>query len=128
MENRFVNLDVLRCESVTVQFLGKQFEVGYIPSGIAIPVLENHNQNLATQTEHDSQEKLINDTVKSVAIFCSFYEPEFTEEYIKKHTTVAQLEAMYQHIVTAIVTTFPVDAAADAADTYADKKKLTGER
>ena len=123
MENRLINLDVLRSDSVTVQFLGKQFEIGYIPSGIAIPVLENHNHNLATQTENDSKEKLVSDTIKSVAIFCSFYEPDFTEEYIRVHSTIAQLEAMYQHIVTAIVKTFP----ANPAETSDDKKKLTGE-
>ena len=41
MNNNFTNLDTLRAESQKVQFLGEEFEVGYIPSGLSIPLLEN---------------------------------------------------------------------------------------
>lgn len=46
MANNLINLDLLRSESQKVTSLGKEFEVGYIPSGLAIPLIENHNKNI----------------------------------------------------------------------------------
>ncbi|WP_256254706.1 hypothetical protein [Treponema phagedenis] len=36
---KMVNLDLLKAESVKIKFLEKEFEIGYIPSGLAIPYL-----------------------------------------------------------------------------------------
>ena len=38
MAQQLVNLDALRAESRKVLFLGQEFEIGYIPSGLAIPL------------------------------------------------------------------------------------------
>ena len=70
MAKNLINLDLLRSESQKVKFLGKEFEVGYIPSGLAIPLIENHNKNIKEQKESDSQEKLLKDNIKSVSLFC----------------------------------------------------------
>ncbi|MEL5717210.1 MAG: hypothetical protein P1P66_00550, partial [Treponema pedis] len=68
MANNLINLDLLRAESQRVKFLGKEFEIGYIPSGLAIPLLENHNKNIREQKETDSTEKILKDTIKSVSL------------------------------------------------------------
>lgn len=128
MANNLINLDLLRSESQKVKFLGKEFEVGYIPSGIAIPLIENHNKNIKEQKESDSQEKLLKDNIKSVSIFCSFYEPDFTEEFLSKNASDKQIEQMYQLIVTAIVKNFSAEAPNDdSGSSNSFEKKTTGE-
>ena len=128
MANNLINLDLLRSESQKVKFLGKEFEVGYIPSGLAIPLIENHNKNIKEQKETDSPEKLLKDNIKSVSIFCSFYEPDFTEEFLSKNASDKQIEQMYQLIVTAIVKNFSAAVSnEDSGSSNSFEKKTTGE-
>ncbi|CEM62226.1 hypothetical protein DWQ65_03150 [Treponema phagedenis] len=127
---KMVNLDLLKAESVKIKFLEKEFEIGYIPSGLAIPLLDNHNQNVETQKEDDPPEKLFHDTVRSVSLFCSFFHPEFTEEYLLKNATAQQINAMYQSIVYAILTNFTSAIPNDGEDDTGEvtEKKTTGEK
>ena len=128
MANNLINLDLLRSESQKVKFLGKEFEVGYIPSGLAIPLIENHNKNIKEQKESDSQEKLLKENIKSVSLFCSFYEPDFTEEFLSKNASDKQIEQMYQLIVTAIVKNFSAAVSNDdSGSSNSFEKKTTGE-
>lgn len=128
MANNLINLDLLRSESQKVKFLGKEFEVGYIPSGLAIPLIENHNKNIKEQKETDSPEKLLNDNIKSVSIFCSFYEPDFTEEFLSKNASDKQIEQMYQLIVLAILKNFSAAVSNDdSGSSNSFEKKTTGE-
>nr|WP_303933704.1 hypothetical protein [Treponema denticola] len=128
MANNLINLDLLRTESQKVKFLGKEFEVGYIPSGLAIPLIENHNKNIKEQKESDSQEKLLKDNIKSVSIFCSFYEPDFTEEFLSKNASDKQIEQMYQLIVLAILKNFSAAVSNDDSESSTSvEKKTTGE-
>lgn len=128
MANNLINLDLLRSESQKVKFLGKEFEVGYIPSGLAIPLIENHNKNIKEQKETDDQEKLLKDNIKSVSLFCSFYEPDFTEEFLSKNASDKQIEQMYQLIVLAIVKNFSAEAPNDdSGSSNSFEKKTTGE-
>ena len=128
MANNLINLDLLRNESQKVKFLGKEFEVGYIPSGLAIPLIENHNKNIKEQKETDSPEKLLNDNIKSVSIFCSFYEPDFTEEFLSKNASDKQIEQMYQLIVLAILKNFSAAVSNDdSGSSNSFEKKTTGE-
>ena len=127
MANNLINLDLLRSESQKVKFLGKEFEVGYIPSGLAIPLIENHNKNIKEQKESDSQEKLLKDNIKSVSLFCSFYEPDFTEEFLSKNASDKQIEQMYQLIVLAILKNFSAEAPNDdSGSSNSFEKKTTG--
>lgn len=128
MTNNFVNLDSLRAESRKVQFLGKEFEIGYIPSGLAIPLIENHNANLESQKEYmEDKERLLSDNIRSVSLFCSFYEPEFTKEYLRANATLSQIEQMYSQLVYAILTNFTEYAAKDGGtDSGTTEKKTTG--
>ena len=128
MANNLINLDLLRSESQKVKFLGKECEVGYIPSGLAIPLIENHNKNIKEQKETDSPEKLLKDNIKSVSIFCSFYEPNFTEEFLSKQASDKQIEQMYQLIVLAILKNFSAAVSNDDSESSTSvEKKTTGE-
>lgn len=127
MSNNLINLDLLRSESQMVRFLGKEFEVGYIPSGLSIPLLENHNKMIAEQKEDDSQSKLFNDNIKSVSVFCSFYEPDFTEDYIRKNATGDQVVIMYELILQAILINVSKADLKNEGDA-SSQKKTTGEK
>lgn len=128
--NNFINLDTLKAESRKVKFLGKEFEVGYIPSGLAIPLVENHNENIKTQKETDPPEKIMKDEIKSISIFCSFYEPEFTEKYLQENATAAQIDAFYKILVFAIFENFvkklPEEEQEKASEI--NEKKTIGEQ
>lgn len=119
----FTNLDELRAESKSVKFLGKDFEVGYIPSGLAIPLLEQYNNDVKNQKETDSQEKLLNDAIRFVSLFCSHYESEFTEEYLKRNATDKQLDAMRRIIFISIIENF----SEVADETNKTQKKTIGQ-
>lgn len=103
MDNNFTNLDALRAESQKVQFLGQEFEVGYIPSGLSIPLLETYNKSIEEQKTDESPKKLLEDNVNAVSLFCSFYDNTFTTEYLLKNASNSQIVSMYQIIVTAII-------------------------
>ncbi len=128
MSNNLINLDSLKAKSQKVKFLEKEFEVGYIPSGLSIPVVEDFNKNLKEQKETDSQEKIMQDEIKSVSIFCSYYESKFTEEYLSKNATAAQIDSFYKILVTAIYKNF-IAAVPQEDNQTGDslQKKTTGD-
>lgn len=124
MDNNFTNLDALRAESQKVQFLGKEFEVGYIPSGLSIPLLETYNKSIEEQKTDGSPKKLLEDNVKAVSLFCSFYDDTFTSDYLLKNASNSQIVAMYQIIITAIIRNLGNVAADEMGDA---EKKTTGQ-
>lgn len=124
MDNNFTNLDALRAESQKVQFLGKEFEVGYIPSGLSIPLLETYNKSIEEQKTDESPKKLLEDNVKAVSLFCSFYDDTFTSDYLLKNASNSQIVAMYQIIVTAIIRNLGNVASDEMASA---EKKTTGQ-
>lgn len=124
MDNNFTNLDALRAESQKVQFLGKEFEVGYIPSGLSIPLLETYNKSIEEQKTDESPKKLLEDNVKAVSLFCSFYDDTFTSDYLLKNASNSQIVAMYQIIITAIIRNLGNVAADEMEDA---EKKTTGQ-
>ena len=121
MDNNFTNLDALRAESQKVQFLGKEFEVGYIPSGLSIPLLETYNKSIEEQKTDESPKKLLEDNVNAVSLFCSFYDNTYTVEYLLKNASNSQIVSMYQIIVTAIIR----NLGNVAADEMANSEKKT---
>lgn len=124
MDNNFTNLDALRAESQKVQFLGQEFEVGYIPSGLSIPLLETYNKSIEEQKMDESPKKLLEDNVKAVSLFCSFYDDTFTADYLLKNASNSQIVAMYQIIITAIIRNLGNVAADEMGDA---EKKTTGQ-
>lgn len=128
----FINLDSLKAKNKkVVQFLGKKFDVSYIPSGISIPLLEAHNaqikkqKQLAKEKKQPSTEETLWHEIKQISTLCGFYEKEFTENFIAKNATDKQLLAMYTLIVDSIIENFGVPAT-DDNDTEQPKKKQTG--
>ena len=128
----FINLDSLKAKNKKiVQFLGKKFDVSYIPSGISIPLLEAHNaqikkeQQLAKEKKQPAVEETLRHEIKQISSLCGFYEKEFTENFIAKNATDKQLLAMYTLIVNAIIENFGVPVT-DNDDTAQPKKKQTG--
>lgn len=128
----FINLDSLKAKNKkVVQFLGKKFDVSYIPSGISIPLLEAHNaqvkkgKQLAKENKKPTTEEALRHEIKQISTLCGFYEKEFTENFIAKNATDKQLLAMYTLIVNAIIENFGVPAT-DDDDTAQPKKKQTG--
>lgn len=130
----FINLDLLLNDKKRdVQFLGKTFDLSYIPCGLAIPILEAHNEQFAQENallkqnkEPTAQEKMENQ-IKMVTLFCSFYEKEFTHDYICKKATDKQILAMYLQIVQAITENFEPIKPEEAKDEEETKKKQTGQ-
>lgn len=128
MTQQLVNLDALRAESRKVLFLGQEFEIGYIPSGLAIPLIENHNKDIREQKESDSNEKIMSDEIRAVALFCSFYDHTFTEDFLRKNASKAQIDSMYTMLIFAIYENF-VKTVPDEKmeDEQQSEKKTTGE-
>lgn len=129
MARHIVNLDTLRAESRRVLFLGQEFEIGYIPSGLAIPLIENHNKDIQEQKESDSNEKIMSDEIHAVSLFCSFYDRTFTEDFLSKNASKAQIDSMYTMLIFAIYENFVKkvpDEQLEAAE--ATEKKTTGDR
>ena len=124
MNNNFTNLDTLRAESQKVKFLDEEFEVGYIPSGLSIPLLETYNKSIEEQKTDESPKKLLEDNVKAVSLFCSFYNENFTADYLLKNASNSQIIAMYQIIVTAIIRNL---GNVETDETGGNEKKTTGE-
>lgn len=128
----FINLDSLKAKNKkVVQFLGKKFDVSYIPSGISIPLLEAHNaqikkqKQLAKENKQPAVEETLWHEIKQISTLCGFYEKEFTKDFIAKNATDKQLLAMYTLIVDSIIENFGVPVT-DNDDTAQPKKKQTG--
>jgi hypothetical protein len=128
MAQQLVNLDALRAESLKVRFLGKEFEIGYIPSGLAIPLIENHNKDIQEQKESDSNEKIMSDEIRAVSLFCSFYEPSFTEDFLRKNASKAQIDSMYTMLIFAIYENFVKKVPDEkGGENEESEKKTTGD-
>lgn len=121
MPSEIINLDQLRAPSRKILFLGQEFEIGYIPAGLSIPVLDLYQKQVRGQKESDSQEKLLRDNADMVSGFCSYYNKDFTLEYVLKTASAAQIAAFYQQVLTAIVENFASEGASEPS-----KKKETG--
>lgn len=135
-KNEFINLDLLKTEkSRKVQFLGKTFEISYIPCGVAIPLVEHHNAQVAKEIKLMQDKKTISsqeateNQIKQVSLFCSFYDENFTEEYIAKNATDKQLAGFYTLIIQSIMENFDtIKTDDDDESDNENKKKQTGEK
>lgn len=133
MTPTILNLDALRAPSRKVLFLGGEFELGYIPAGASIPVIEGYNRLLEKQTRdmgevtpeaeaayRESHSQEIEDmNIGFVSDFCSFWDPSFTREKIAKEATVPMVDAFFTEIVRALLT----NASADQGEGAAGSKK-----
>lgn len=131
MNENYLNLDKLMSEKKQVRFLGRDFELGYIPCGLSIPILKLHNDQIARETKAAknnkplTNEELMENELKVVSTFCSFYDKDFTYDFIAHNATDKQLYAMYVQIVASIIENFGVAPNANETETNS-KKKQTG--
>lgn len=123
---KFTNLDLLRSESVVVQFLETKFDLGYIPSGVAVPLLEINQANVNAQEAGASNDEIMAAEIKSVALFCGFYDEKFSENYVAKNATAQQVDAFYEMLVWAILNNFAKKnpAGENEADAQSKKKPI----
>lgn len=135
MNENYLNLDKLMAEKKSVRFLGRNFELGYIPCGLSIPILKLHNDQIARETaavknnKPLTNEELMENELKVVSTFCSFYDKDFTYEFISHNATDKQLYAMYVQIVASIIENFGAVTENQTDQTEAEtkgKKKRTG--
>ena len=139
MNNEILNLDALKAPSKKIQFLGKQYELGYIPSGAAIPLIESYNALLKKQTDaaggtdldaslryaESHAQEVMEDTIDFVFRFCSFFYQDIKRDDIVHEATKAMVETFFMEIITAIVKNAGMQSS--GAEAEGDKKKaLTG--
>ncbi|MDR1420627.1 MAG: hypothetical protein LBI86_09655 [Treponema sp.] len=112
-----LNLDALRAPSRKVRFLGRDYELGYIPAGAAIPIYDAYTRLLEKQTREAGGQDVaahlryaethagdvVEDTIGFVARFCSFFYPEVTCEEVARDASKDMVDAFFVEIIGAIV-------------------------
>ena len=106
------DLDILRPRSVFVRLAGKEIDIGFIPSGIAIDVLQLHSE---LQGLTDSKEKLERIESGGVEARRSFeiaaelcaaitkaQHPEMDKDWLLRNTDVVQIKALMEHVTQAV--------------------------
>jgi len=140
-----INLDALRAESRKVIFLGREYELGYIPSGAAIPIYEAYSELVARQTaaaggadaqatirytqEHAGE--IVDDTINFTAAFCRFFYPDVTTEEVRTEASKEMVEAFFTEIIRAIVLNSmrgAPEGGASGEDKENKSKKKTGQK
>jgi hypothetical protein len=144
MKAAILNLDALRALSRKVQFLGREYELGYIPSGAAIPILDAYTKLLKKQEQaagkntiealnaysEQNPAEIMADTIRFIARFCAFFYPEKDAEAfeaeIETEASKTMVDAFFTEIIKAIIT----NAAANnpAEEKERGTKKKTGRK
>ena len=137
---QIINLDALRAESRKVVFLGREYELGYIPSGAAIPMMESYRLLFDKQTaaagggspealakyEREQAKEIFEDEIDFVHRFCSFFYPEVTRSEVSLEASKEMVDIFFSEIITSIVRNSAVGKTdTDKADDA--KKNTTGE-
>ncbi len=120
--NSTINLDELRAESQKVKFLEKDFEVGYIPCGAGIPILEAYNEVMQHQDE-DGKQIFVDKTIGLISLFCSFTEPDFTAEFIKANASNFQVSSFFHLIAQSIIKNFGQGLSDEEIENMAKESK-----
>jgi hypothetical protein len=134
-----INLDKLKSESRIITFLGKDFELGYLPAGLAIPLVHKYQEILRKQTDLAGGEsfeqvkalqvthavELENDAIELVAFFCSWFDQGYTPERVAQEATKAMVDFFFQEIIMAIIESSVTDTGSDESS-GGSKKKSAG--
>ena len=132
-----LNLDKLKAESRKVIFLSKEYELGYIPSGAAIPLIESYNDLLSKQAKaaggmdietslryaKEHAEDVVKDSIDFITKFCSFFYPEVTKEEIAKDASKEMVDAFFTEIITAIVRNSRSEGSPEESDNESKKNR-----
>jgi len=141
MKTDVLNLDALRAPSRKVLFLGRDYELGYIPSGAAIPMLEAYNELLRKQTEaagssdleahlryqEEHARECVDDSIDFIAEFCAFFHPEVTRDEVAREASKEMVDSFFVEIIRSIVENSARAASkAEAEGGEGSKKNTTG--
>ena len=113
-----------------VEITGQVFDCGFIPAGVEIPLLEEFNAQVEKQGSYKlpknvaklSTENLMKaraasamayvathtketrmDNIKFASIFTSFFNPDYDEEYLSKHASGREIDAVWKALEVTIV-------------------------
>ena len=106
------DLDVLRPEAEFVMLAGKQIDISFIPSGVAIDIM-SMRQKMEKLTSTPAKLKKIEaggseaiETFQISAEICAKIterkHKEMTKEWLLKNTNVAQLKKLIEHVTNAV--------------------------
>ena len=127
MSDKIHDLDVLRPKKDLVRLGGKEIDVGFIPSGVALEVMSLEKE---LRSLMDSPEKLkkiqkggkeakrsFEIAAELCAVITSKQHPEMDKKWLLNNTDVIQIKALMDHILASVQRS--VDNVEDA-----DTKKL----
>lgn len=106
------DLDVLRPKPRIVRLAGKEIDVSFIPSGIAIDIMEMQ-QGLLALTDTPGKMAKVKDGGKEArksfelaatlcAAITSAQHPEMDMEWLLKNTDTLQIKALMEHVTAAV--------------------------
>lgn len=110
------DLDVLRPSPEYVKLAGKEIDISFIPSGIAIDI-ENIQEKMRELTDTPAKMKKIqNGGREAVASFdimaelcariTSSQHEEMTKDWLLKHTDIFQIKALMEYVIKATTKSF----------------------
>jgi len=98
-----IDLDILRPEKRVLRIATKEIDVSFIPTGLTFDI-----DNIVIEMSKLDQKKLPGDpeevkkafnlTVELCALFCSWKNPELTQEWFMENTDAKQLNILAQEI------------------------------
>ncbi|QQO10093.1 hypothetical protein [Breznakiella homolactica] len=139
MQTETINLDALRAPSRKIVFLGREYELGYIPSGAAIPMIESYNELLQKQTKaaggmdldsslryaEENAKEVVEDSIDFIARFCSFFYPDVTRDEISREASKEMVDQFFMEIISSIVRNSARGNTGESGGDSGDSKKNT---
>jgi hypothetical protein len=120
MSNAIINLDAIDKSQKTI-FCGFEYETGYIPCGISLPVINRFNAIMAGEADGSlTAEAARQQTLDLVLFFCQAQNPDITADDLKK-ISMHKLNAFVEMVVHTIMA--DVAAAGTGADGEGKKKQ-----
>jgi len=110
------DLDILRPGPEYVKLAGKDIDISFIPSGIAIDITQLHDELLKMTDTPAKMKKIRSDSQEAAKAFelstelcakiTSNQHEEMTKEWLMKNTTVVQIKTLMSHITRAVFKSF----------------------
>jgi hypothetical protein len=98
-----IDLDILKPTGRIIQIGGKKIEISFIPLAITFAVDEITKKLFAYQAaelqeDMKKAEEAFNLSVKLCALFCEHNYPDINEQWLRKNTTVGQIQVLVSEI------------------------------
>jgi hypothetical protein len=112
MEDKIHDLDVLRPKAEYVKLAGKQIDISFIPSGVALDLMELRQELEEMSNTPDKLEEIekggeaAKKSFEVAAELCAKItqnqHEEMTREWLLKNTNVQQMKALVEHVTNAV--------------------------